>query len=159
MLAFHDKFTKCVGAGVPVPVSVSMMVEGWALLVKVSEALAAPFTCGLKVTVKDALCPAGIVSGSAKPPTLKAELFVVALLTVTLAPLAVRLPDALPLVPTTTLPRPRVPGETANCPTVEVPVPDSAIVRVELDASEVMVTVPLALPADCGENATVNVVL
>jgi hypothetical protein len=28
VLAFHDRFTVCVGAGVPVPVSVSVMLAG-----------------------------------------------------------------------------------------------------------------------------------
>lgn len=39
------------------------------------------------------------------------------------------------------------------------PVPDTAIVKVGLAASEVRVTVPLALPLDFGENVSVNVVL
>ena len=69
-LALHDKLTVCVGAGVPVPVRVSVAVDDWALLVNVSAPLAAPSTSGLKVTVNGALCPAGIVIGSAKPPTL-----------------------------------------------------------------------------------------
>ena len=69
-LALHDKLTVCAGAGVPVPVRVSVAVAGWALLVNVSVALAAPATGGLKVTVNGALCPAGIVIGSAKPPTV-----------------------------------------------------------------------------------------
>jgi hypothetical protein len=42
VLAFHERFTVCVGAGVPVPVKVSTVVEDWALLVKVSVALTAP---------------------------------------------------------------------------------------------------------------------
>jgi hypothetical protein len=55
VLAFHDRFTVCVGAGVAVPVSVSVVVAGLALLVKVSVPLAAPDTCGLKVTVNEYL--------------------------------------------------------------------------------------------------------
>jgi hypothetical protein len=84
------------------------------LLVKVSVALTAPATWGLKVTVYGVLCPAGIVTGSDSPPTLKTELFDVAAVTVTFAPAAVRLPEALPLLPVTTLPRPKVVGEAAN---------------------------------------------
>jgi hypothetical protein len=118
------------------------------LLVKVSVALAAADTCGLKVTVNEALWPAGMVTGSERPPTLNTELFEFAAVTVTFAPLAVRLPDAVPLVPTTTMPRPSVVGVTANCPVAPVPVPDSAIVSVGLEAVEVIVTLPLTLPAD-----------
>lgn len=42
VLAVHDRFTVWVGAGVPVPVRFPIVVEGWALLVKVSIALTAP---------------------------------------------------------------------------------------------------------------------
>ena len=129
------------------------------MLVKVSVALAAADTCGLKVTVNEALWPAGMVTGSERPPTLNTELFELAAVTVTFAPLAVRLPDAVPLVPTTTLPRPSVLGVTVSCPAAAVPVPDSGIVSVGLEAFEVMVTLPLALVADCGANVTVKFAL
>ena len=46
---------------------------------------------------------------------------------------------------------PRPPGE--------VPVPDKGIVRVGLEALDVMLTLPLALPADDGANETLNVAL
>jgi len=129
------------------------------LLVNVSVALAAPDTSGLKVTVNEALCPAGMVTGRARPPTLNTELFELAAVTVTFAPLAVRLPDAVPLVPTTTLPKARVVGVTESCPAAVAPVPDSGIVSVGLEAFEVMVTLPLALVADCGANVTVKLAL
>ena len=67
-----------------------------------------------------------IVAGNERPPTLNTELFEVAAETVTLPPLAVRVPDAVPLVPTTTLPRASVAGVTASCPfvgVVDVPAP------------------------------------
>jgi len=159
VLAFHDKLTVCVGAAAPVPVSVSDVVEGWALLVKVSVAVAAPVTRGLNVTVKEALWPAGIVTGSESPPTLKAELFELAAVTVTFAPLAVRLADAVPLVPTTTLPRAKVVGVTPSWPAAAAPVPDSGIVNVGFDAFEVMVTLPVTLPADVGVKATLKLAL
>ena len=54
----------CPTAAVPVPVSVPVEVDGWALLVVVSVALADPTAVGLKVIVKGTLCPAGIVTGS-----------------------------------------------------------------------------------------------
>ena len=126
------------------------------MLVKVRVALAAPDVCGLKVTVNGALWPAGIVRGSERPPTLKIELFVLAAVTVTFAPLAVKLPEAVPLVPATTLPRPKVVGATVNCPTAVVPVPVSGIVNVGFDAVEVIVTLPLAATADCEVNETLK---
>lgn len=129
------------------------------MLVKVTEPLAAPETCGLNVTVNEALWPAGMVRGNERPPKLNTELFELAAVIVTFAPLAVRLPDATPLVPTTTLPRPSVVGLTVSVPAAAVPVPDSGIVSVGLDAFEVMLTLPLAAAADCGVNVTVKLVL
>ncbi len=143
----------------PVPLSASVVVEGWALLVKVSVPLAAPVVSGLNVTVKDVLWPAGIVTGSERPPMLNTELFELAAVTVTFAPVAVRLPEALPLVPATTLPRFRVVGLTESCPTAALPVPESGTVRLGLDAFEVIAMLPLALPAEVGVNVTVNVAL
>jgi hypothetical protein len=159
VLAFQVRLTECVGAGVPVPVSVSVVVDGWALLVNVNVALTAPVTLGLNVTVNGTLWPTVIVTGSDNPPTLNTELFVLAAVTVTLAPLAVRLPDPVPLVPTTTLPMPRVPGATVSWPAAEVPVPDSGIVKVGLDAVDVIVTLPLAAPAVSGANETLKLAL
>jgi len=55
VLASHDRATEWLGAGVPVPVRVSVVVVGWALLVNVSVALAAPDVVGLNVIVYEAL--------------------------------------------------------------------------------------------------------
>jgi hypothetical protein len=100
-----------------------------------------------------------MVTGSERPPMMNAELFELTAVTVTFAPLAVRLPDAVPLVPTTTLPRPRVVGVTVSCPAAAVPVPDSGMVSVGLDAFEVIVTLPITVPADAGVNVTVKLAL
>lgn len=40
-----------------------------------------------------------------------------------------------------------------------MPVPDKGIVSVGSDALDAMVTLPVALPAACGANATLNVML
>ena len=105
VLASHDKLTVCVGADAPVPVAVPVVVEGGALLVNVRIALSAPVICGLKVKVNDAICPAGMMTGSDNPPIVNRELFVLAAVTVTFAPLALRLAEAVSLVPTVTLPK------------------------------------------------------
>ena len=119
------------------PVSPSVVVAGLALLVKVSVALTVPLTMGLKVMVKGTLWPAAMVTGSDSPPTLNTELLLLAAVTVTLAPLAVIVPDAVPLWPTTTLPRPRVAGLTPSVPAVAVvPIPESGSVTVEFEAVE-----------------------
>lgn len=91
-----------------------------------------PAAVGLKVTVKGTLCPAGTVIGNDKPLTLNRGLLMLSLLIVTLAPEALRVPDALPLLPTVTLPKLSDAGLTASCPTGATPVPlrDSVAVGV-----------------------------
>ena len=113
-LAFQDRLTEWVDAAVPVPVADSVVVEGWALLVKVRTALSAPATCGLNVKVNGTLCPDGMLTGSDKPPIVNRELFEVAAVTVTSAPLALRAPEAVPLLPMTTSPAANVTGVAVN---------------------------------------------
>lgn len=148
-----------VGAGVPDPVSPSVVVEGCPLLATVKLAFAVPEVSGLKVMENDVLWPAGMVTGKLNPPIVNTELFVLAAVTVTFAPLALNVPDALLLAPTTTLPRLSVLGLTASCPTAVVPVPDREMLTLGFVASDVMVTLPEALPAACGANATVKIAL
>ena len=62
------------------------------------------------------------------------------------------------LFPTVTLPKLRLAGFEPRVPDV-TPVPDKGMVRVGLEALEVMVTVPLALPADVGVKVTLKVAL
>lgn len=101
-----------------------------------------------------------MVTGSDKPPTLKTELVELTAVTVTAALLAVRLPEAVPLVPTTTLPSARVAGVTDNCPeAAAVPVPDKGTSKVESVALEIIVTSPVTAPAEVGVNETLKVAL
>jgi hypothetical protein len=113
-LAFHDKVTVCAGAATPVPLAVPVSVEGCALLVNVRVALAAPATWGLYITLKGALVPAAMVAGSERPLIVKGELLETAAVTVTLAPMALSVPDAVPLNPTNTFPAAKVAGDTFN---------------------------------------------
>jgi len=159
VLAVQDKFTEWTGAGVPVPVTASVVVEGCALLVKVSVAFTVVAAVGLKVTVNGVLCPAGIVIGRVSPLITNCELFELAAETVTLAPLAVSVPEPVPLVPTTTLPRLSVVGLTLSVPGAAVPVPDNGMVSDGFEAFDVMVTEPLALPVAVGVKVTERVVV
>jgi hypothetical protein len=157
VLPVHERFTECTGAGVPVPVSASVVGDPVALLVKVKVALTATAVVGENVTVKGTPCPAVMVTGSDKPLTVKTELFVLAPVTVTLPPLALRLPDAVPLSPTTILPRESVVGLTESCPWLTaIPVPVSDWVVVPGVALLVKVSVALAAPAADGSNFTVK---
>jgi hypothetical protein len=85
------------------------------------------------------------------------ELFELAAVIVTFVPLALRLPDAAPLSPTTTLPTANDAGVAVSCPDASVPLPTKA--RDGLDTLDAMVTLPLALPADWGVKVTSKLVL
>jgi hypothetical protein len=78
--------------------------------------------------------------------------------TVTEAPLAVKLPLSDEFDPMVTLPKLRLVGDTANWP-ADVPVPESAILSVELDAFDTTDRLPLAAPALVGVKVAVNVTL
>ena len=74
-------------------------------------------------------------------------------LTVTLDPPAVRVPDAVPLVPTATLPKASVAGLTPSVPAVAVvPIPESGSVTVESEAVEWIVMVAVRVPVAVGVN-------
>jgi hypothetical protein len=157
VLPVHERFTECTGAGVPVPVSASVVGELVALLVKLNVAVTVTAAVGVKFTVKGTLFPAAIVMGRDKPLMVKTELFVLAPVTVTLAPLALRLPDAVPLSPTTTLPKESVDGFTESCPWLTAtPVPVSDSVVVPGVALLVKLSFAFAVPVADGLNFTVK---
>jgi hypothetical protein len=118
----------------------------------------APVACGVNVTVKEADWPAFSIAGSEIPETTNSAFVRLPDVTVTAAPLAVRLPVRDELAPTTTLPKLRLVGETANWPGA-VPVPDSAMLSGEFVALETIDKVPLAAAALVGAKITVNVTL
>lgn len=74
------------------------------------------------------------------------------------APVAFRLAVSAELVPTTTLPKPRLVGETVSVPAA-VPVPESAIDNGEFDAFETTDKLPLVTPAPVGAKVAVSVTL
>ena len=73
-------------------------------------------------------------------------------------PVLVNVSDKDCLLPTVTLPKLRLVGFDPSAPGA-IPVPDNGMFRVGLEALEVIVTLPLALPADVGVNVTVKVAL
>jgi hypothetical protein len=73
-------------------------------------------------------------------------------------PVLVTVSDRDCLLPTVTLPKLRLVGFDPNAPGA-TPVPDNGMVSVGLEAVEVMVTLPLTLPADAGVSVTVKVAL
>jgi hypothetical protein len=129
-----------------------------ALLRKVRLALVAPLALGVKVTVKVADWPAAIVFGRVIPESTNSLLLLLPELTVTDAPVAVRLPGSGTPTPTVTLPKLSVDGETESWPGA-VPVPVIPMLRVEFEASERIARFPLTVPVAVGVNLAVNVTL
>ena len=98
------------------------------------------------------------VAGSEIPESTNSLLLRLADETVTDAPLAFRLPLSDEFDPTTTLPKLRLVGDTANWPAA-VPVPESAMLSDEFDAFDATARLPLAAPALVGVKVAVNVTL
>jgi hypothetical protein len=154
LLAFQVRLTLWLGVDpvppveVPVPDKASFSEELLALLAKDAVADAAPALWGLKVSVKDVVLPAAIVTGNLIPLITYSALFVPAEEIVTLDPLALNVPIALLLDPTAKLPKLMLVGVTASVP-VEMPVPESGIDNMGalLDTAIDPVTLPLLLGA------------
>lgn len=96
------------------PVSDSIVGEFAALLTNETVADAVPLFCGENVMVYEVLWPAMRFRGSDIPDRANSGLLLVAEKTVTLAPLALRVPVWMALSPTVTLPKGRVAGKTVN---------------------------------------------
>jgi hypothetical protein len=143
---------------VPVPVSAAEVGELEPLLANEAVADAAPVAPGVNVTVKDTGWLVVTVTGNERPLIENSEGFVPLKLTEetdTLAPVALSVPVWVPLVPTVTLPT--LTGLTLNVPWLcEIAEPLSVMLRVGLEAFEVIATLPLKLPADCGANVTLK---
>src|SRR5512133_1348725 len=67
VLALHVNETLCCGAAVPAPVTDCTVGVLEPLLTNVKLPDAVPVACGEKITVKDRLLPAGIVTGNINP--------------------------------------------------------------------------------------------
>jgi hypothetical protein len=92
------------------------------------------------------------------PDSTNSLLLLLAEETVTEAIVAFRLALSAELEPTVTLPKLKLVGETDNSPWV-APVPESAMLSGEFDASEAIASVPVAEPVAAGAKATVKVTL
>jgi hypothetical protein len=154
------RLTVWTAAAVPVPVKVATEGAFDALLANEAAADAAPVAPGVKVTVNATGWLGVTVAGKEIPLIENSEGFVpprVTEDTVTFAPLAVRVPPAVPLEPVTTLPTATVMGLTLKVPGVAaVPVPLNATVRLGFDAFDVTAILPLKLFADGGVKVTLN---
>lgn len=117
---------------------------------------AAPVAVGANVTEKLADWPAFNVTGNVKPLTLYPEPVAEMAETVTaLPPEFVIVLDMLCLLPVITFPKLSAVGLAEIVPGA-TPVPETGTVVVGVAAFDVIVTLPLALPAAVGANATEN---
>jgi hypothetical protein len=91
----HESPTLWDAGAEPAPLTDSTEVDGEALLPKAILAELVPLACGVKVTVKEAVFPAGIVIGTCIPPKENSGVLTEADETVTLDPLAARVADIL----------------------------------------------------------------
>ena len=121
--------------------------------------LAAPAEIGVKVTLTVRFWPTPRVAGrdsgvSEKPVPLTATCEIVTLD----PPLFVIRTESGRDAPTVTFPKLRLLGLGVNCPGPAA-LPESGTFKVAFEALLVMVKLPVTLPADCGVNVTVKVVL
>lgn len=145
----------CPAVAAPVPDNGMLRVEFEALEVTVTAPLTLPVAPGANFTVKLVLCPAVRVNEELMPLSENPDPLMATFETETLVPpVFVIVPERDWLEPTVTLPKLREVGLALSCPGVAAPVPETEIVSEGFDASEVMVTVPLADPVELGENVT-----
>lgn len=115
--------------------------------VMVTVPLALPATWGANATENVVLCEGFSVTGVVIPLNVNPVPLMLACETVTaVPPVFVKATLADCVAPTTTLPKASLLGFSVSAPGV-IPVPVSDIVNVGFEAFEVIVTVPLALPA------------
>lgn len=146
-------------AAMPVPESGTDTVGFEPFEVMVTLPLALPDEAGAKFTLKVALCPTARVRGAEIPLTEKPVPLLAMVRTVNAEPpVFVMVSVRTCLLPSVTLPKSKLVGFDPSAPGV-TPVPDNGRDKGEFGASEVMVTLPLALPADCGANVAVKVAL
>jgi len=143
----------------PIPDKGMLRLGFEALDVMVKFPPADPETVGANFTANVVLCPAFNVKGAAIPLRLKPNPLTAAFEIVTLDPPEfVNVPDKDCVPPTVTVPNARLLGFDVIAPAV-APVPDNGMVRLGLDASELMLMLPLADPDAIGAKAKVKLVL
>jgi len=157
-LACQERATLCCVAAAPAPVSDSTAGELPALLTKESFPVALPELLGEKITPKETLLPAAMVSGKETPVTVNSGLVVDAEETTTLDPAALSVADMVLLDPTATLPRSPLAGETFKLP-LAVALPESGMVNVFPPPPVTTVRLPVAAPLVVGVNHISNVML
>jgi len=128
-----------------------------ASLVRVRLAEAVPETFGVNTTFAVTLCPAAMVTGKARRDKANSELFTCAEEIVTAPFEADRVSRKLAEVPTVTLPKLRLEGETPRVAALTAtPVPQTFITSLGFRASLRSVIVPVVFPTTRGLKITGN---
>ncbi len=144
----------------PVPDRGTLNVAFEPFEVTVTFPLTAPVVVGANLTVNVVLCPAVSVKEELIPLRVNPGPLICTFETETLdPPVFVIVPERDRFEPTVTLPKLKEVGFALSCPAVADPVPDRAMLNVGFEASEVTVTLPVALPDDVGANFTLKLVL
>jgi len=152
-------FDPSTPAATPVPDNGTDKVGFVAFEVMVTLPLALPAATGAKVTLKVALCPAASVAGVEIPLKEKPVPLVATFEIVTVdPPVLVTVSDRTLLLPSVTVPKLKLVGLAPRAPAAR-PVPDSATERDGFEPLEVIVTLPVALPAVTGAKVTLKVAL
>lgn len=156
MLAIQLRSVECGRGAVPDPERLAVAGEFVAVLTNETEPDAAPLWLDVKVKVTGRVLPAAIVAGSVKPVTLKSEPLTFAAETFTdPVPVFESVTVCVVLLPTTTLPKETLVGETLNKNVGGlVAVPDNVTTGGVFGALLVTVNVPLKVLAVVGANVT-----
>ena len=148
-----------VVVAVPLPDIDSVAVLFDALLANDNVPEALPLLFGANTTLKDALCPAAIVTGKLTPLRLNSELVLEAEEMVTLAPDAVTVIGFVAELPTFTLPKLRGAGAIVREPVAATLPPVPVKGTVTLKDEPMTNTSPPAKPAAEGVKVTCSVAL
>ena len=143
---------------VPVPASDTLREGFDALDVTVRPPLMVAADVGENATVKLTLWPAVKVTGKLKPLALKLEVAPAAEIVTLVPPAFVSVSASVWLLPTGTLPNPRLAGLAVSWPGA-TPVPDSGTFSVGLDAFEAIARLPATAPAEVGEKVALKLTL
>lgn len=153
VLAVQFRETEWVVDCTPVPESAIVVGEPVAVLVTVTEPESLPAVVGAKITLNARLCPAVSVTGVLAPLSVNPAPFSVILETLTLAfPEFVTVILCVEVDPVFTFPKPRFVVLKVSTWVADTPVPLKAMSAGEFGALLTIVTLPLAAPADAGEN-------
>lgn len=158
LLAFQVRVTVCCCA-VPVPLSDSVVCGVAALLVKDNVPETVALAVGVKDTLNEELCPAGIVKGKVAPCSTNCELLLASEVTVPFAPVALKVMACVPVEPIVTSPKFNADGVRVNCPAVVTPVPLRGRFTGPLDALLLNVSDPEIVPLAAGIKAALSVKL